>query len=798
MSGVHGMSCRLGEILDKPEAMHGELVRVTGIVQGVGFRPFVWHLAQACGIRGTVCNDGRGVTVHAWGTAQGLRDFTARLALSPPPLARIDHIERRLLTDYDHVPPDFAILQTRDDGVAQTDVAPDAATCPMCLTEIRQSGDRRYRYPFTNCTHCGPRFSIIHAIPYDRGNTSMSEFVMCPACQAEYDNPDDRRFHAQPNACPLCGPHVWLTDSDGQQIEIPASMDAIDHARTLICGGAILAIKGIGGIHLACDAANDDAVKQLRKRKHRDAKAFALMARDVTMVQRFARVSRAEQLLLTDRAAPIVILDSNGHGLSPAVAPEQDTVGFMLPYTPLHHLLMAGLENPIILTSGNNVDEPQCMNNDEVYKRLSELIDYALLHDRRIINRLDDSVIHLVAGRPRLLRRARGYTPIPLPLPDGFGAVPEVLAMGAELKNTFTLLQNGRAIVSQHIGDLEDMICLRDYLKQLGYYRRIYNHRTQIVAVDLHDDYQSTRQGRMIAGQEDLPVVAVQHHHAHIAACMAECGLPLDTRPILGVALDGLGMGDDGTLWGAEFLLCDYTKYRRLAYFQPMPLLGAGRASREPWRNTFAYLAGNLGWESVSRHYRNLDLIRFLSTKPVDNLHTMLARGVNSPLASSAGRLFDAVSAALGVCRERVSYEGQAAVELESLAAREFPGYSDDRYQAGLEKSDILAIDWAPMWQALLNDLQHGVAREKIAARFHHGVARSISVTVKRCREIQHFDTVALSGGVFQNRLLAEETSRLITAQGMTVLLPALYPCNDGGLSLGQAVVAAARISVIH
>ncbi|OQX49125.1 MAG: carbamoyltransferase HypF, partial [Candidatus Sedimenticola endophacoides] len=532
-----------------------------------------------------------------------------------------------------------------------------------CLEEVREPGNRRYRYPFTNCTHCGPRLSIIRSIPYDRAGTSMAEFTQCPACQGEYDDPADRRFHAQPNACAVCGPRLWLEDAHGEALENAGEADAVARAAALIRRGAILAVKGIGGVHLACDAANDDAVGRLRRRKRRYHKAFALMGRDLAMLGRYVRVSPLERQALLSPAAPIVVMERiAGHGLSAALAPGQNTLGFMLPYTPLHHLLMDALEGPIVLTSGNRSDEPQCIGNGESRHRLEGVADYWLLHDREIVNRLDDSVVREMAGRVRVVRRGRGYAPTPLVLPAGFAAAPPLLALGAELKNTFCLMQEGRAILSQHMGDLEEAATHREYRRSLDLYQGLFRHRPAALAVDMHPDYLSTQWGREWAAREGLELHRVQHHHAHITACMAEQGLDLDSGPVLGIALDGLGYGADGGIWGGEFMRVDYLGFERLASFEPVAMIGGARAIHEPWRNTYAHLAP--WWGEVEARYPELDLVRFLRARPLATLDAMLERGLNSPRASSAGRLFDAVAAALGLSREAVSHEGQAAIEL--------------------------------------------------------------------------------------------------------------------------------------
>jgi hydrogenase maturation protein HypF len=773
--------------------MRGESIRVSGIVQGVGFRPTVWRLARECGLVGRVWNDAEGVSIHAWGSPESLEILVQRLQAEQPPLSRIEKIVRTTLDEAEEAPGEFRIVASRE-GEVRTGVVADAATCPECLAEVLDTANRRYRYPFTNCTHCGPRLSIVRAIPYDRANTSMAVFPMCPRCQAEYEDPADRRFHAQPNACGDCGPRVWLVDADGTALPPDEGHDVIETAARLIRGGGILAIKGIGGIHLACDAGNDTAVERLRARKHRYHKALALMARDIEMVARFAQVSETEAALLRDRAAPVAVLNAAGEPLADGVAPGQNTLGFMLPYTPLHHLLMQGMTRPLVLTSGNRSDEPQTIDNEDARRRLERIADYYLLHDRDIVNRLDDSVLRIAAGKPRFLRRARGYAPQPILLPAEFAAAGQLLAMGGELKNTFCLLKAGRAILSQHIGDLEDAVTFRDYLHNLELYRDLFDHRPAVIAVDQHPDYLSTRLGREQAQAGGLQLVEVQHHHAHIAACLAEHAVPLDSGPVLGVVLDGLGFGEDGTFWGGEFLLADYSGFRRLARFRPIPMPGGVQAMREPWRNTWAHLYGAFGWEAVRGRYADLDIVRFLETRPLNGLQTMAGKRLNSPMASSCGRLFDAVAAAIGVCRDRVSHEGQAAMELESLAAPEFHGEARNGYPCELREGEIRTLEWRRLWEALLDDLRRGVSPATVAARFHQGLAWAVADTaVALCHE-SGLDTVVLGGGVFQNRLLLEGVIGILRETGVRVLSPEKVPANDGGLALGQAAIAAASL----
>ncbi len=769
----------------------GFAVRIRGLVQGVGFRPSVWRLARDLGLAGEVRNDGDGVLVRAWGPADALQGLLDRLPREAPPLSRIDRIEVAPL-DQAAERADFIIVESAG-GAVRTGVVPDAATCPACLSEVMDRGDRRYRYPFANCTHCGPRLSILRAIPYDRANTSMAAFPLCADCAAEYGSPADRRFHAQPNACAVCGPRLWLEDEEGAPLRDPDGRDAISHARDLIAAGAIVAVKGIGGFHLACDAANEAAVARLRQRKRRFDKPFALLARDLAMVRDYARLSETEAALLRSAAAPIVVLDrlESAAPLAAGIAPGQNGLGFMLPYTPLHHLLAQGLARPIVLTSGNRSEEPQTCDNRDARARLAGIADAWLLHDRENVNRLDDSVARVAGGVPRLLRRARGYAPAPLPLPPGFEAAPAVLAMGGELKNSFCLLKDGQAILSPHIGDLEDPLTHADYRRSLDLFRALFEFRPDLVAVDRHPQYHATEWGRRLAEEEAVPLAEVQHHHAHLAACLAEHGRPLNGGPVLGVILDGLGYGAGEDLWGGEFLLGDYLGFQRLANFAPVALLGGAKAMREPWRNTYAHLRQFLGWEEVERRWPDLPIVRFLAKKPRHTLDRMIERGINAPPASSAGRLFDAVAAALGLCRAQASFEGQAAIELEALA--ETAASERRAYGFATGGSDGVELGWAPLWEALLDDLAAGVAPARIAARFHNGLIDALARTAAGLAASRGVTSAVLSGGVFQNRILLEGVTAGLEARGLQVLSPVQVPANDGGLSLGQACVSAAR-----
>ena len=806
----------------------GEEIRVRGLVQGVGFRPNVWRLATECDLVGEVHNDSDGVLIHVWG-AQSARDrFVERIQEESPPLARIIALERRRL-DAPPVAGPFRITASEKNGAhtVHTGVIPDAAVCRACVAETLNPAQPRYRYPFTNCTHCGPRLSIVRAIPYDRENTSMRTFRMCADCRAEYENPADRRFHAQPIACPQCGPQVWLVTNTGLSVLREEGQDVIDQARRLLLEGYIVAIKGLGGFHLACDATNAEAVTRLRRRKRRYHKAFALMARDIAVVERYCRVSQEERALLASPMAPIVLCEVSGNAgnagnasnadnaLPAAVAPGLTALGFMLPYTPLHHVLMYSLDRPIVLTSGNLSDEPQCTGNEDAQQRLAGIADYFLLHDRDIVNRIDDSVVRIMDGSPRLLRRARGYAPAPMALPPGFQAAPPILGMGSMLKNTFCLVADGQAILSAHQGDLEDAATLHDYDHNLALFRSLFEHAPSIIAVDGHPDYGSTRRGQEWAERESLPIAWIQHHHAHIASCLAENAVPLDAPPVLGIVLDGLGMGEDGDLWGGEFMLADYRAFRRLARFKPIALIGGDMAMRAPWRSTYAHLTASIGWAAVKNAYGSLALTRFLESKPLATFDAMLAQGFNCPPASSCGRLFDAVAAAVGVCRDTTSYEGQAAIELEALASQTIDVEPSTAYPFSLQetRTGMMEIDPAPMWRALLHDLAAHTAQGVMAARFHMGLSKAIVAMAIRCGKrvgprmvgprtvgprtvgprTAEPRSAALSGGVFQNRLLFEHVASGLRAHGFAVLSQCQVPANDGGISLGQCVIAAAR-----
>lgn len=783
-----------------------ELIRIRGLVQGVGFRPTMWRLAQRHGLRGSVANDGEGVRIHVCGPADAVEGFVLDLPQASPPLARIDHIERAPALP---LPQGAGFhIAASDPTLVRTGIVADAAACAACVDEVFDPFARRFRYPFTNCTHCGPRLSIVERIPYDRAGTTMAAFALCAACAAEYRDPADRRFHAQPVACHVCGPKLRLVRADGLQYALDAlsMLDEADAACTLLQRGRIVAIQGLGGYQLACDATQIEAVARLRAGKRRLVKPFALMARDLDVVRRYARITTAEERLLESAAAPIVLLEraagSNPAVLAAIVAPRLDRLGFMLPNTPLHHLLLKRMQRPIVLTSGNSSDEPQAILAADARHRLADLADYFLEHDRPIARRVDDSVAQVVAGRARLLRRARGYAPASLPLPAGFEHAPQVLGFGGDYKNTFCLLRAGEAVVSPHVGDLQNPLNRADYQHALGDFRGFFEFAPEALACDLHPDYSSARLARTQAEAAGRPLFECQHHHAHIAACLAENGVARDFGPVIGVALDGTGYGDDGSLWGGEFLLADYTGYRRLGRFKPVALIGGEAAIREPWRSTYAHIMAEMGWPRFAMNYAELELFDVLRRKPRELLDGMLTRGVNCPQASSCGRLFDAVAAAVGLVRDSAAYEGQGAAELEAAVDRNCLENEDPRlnYPFPIPRSAGLPyIEPLAMWSALFGDLILHTPPGVIAARFHRGLAQVIVRMVEQIaadagaggQALRH---VALSGGVFQNRVLFERVLTGLEARGFVVFTHSRIPCNDGGLALGQAVIAAARL----
>jgi hydrogenase maturation protein HypF len=768
-------------------AAEGRLIRVSGLVQGVGFRPTVWRVATGLGLAGHVRNDAAGVEIALWCSDVEYAAFRTQLEAECPPLARIDRIETKSLAGMR--PRDGFSIAASAGGRVQTGIVADAACCPQCLAEILDPRDRRYFYPFANCTHCGPRLSIIESVPYDRASTSMRHFPMCETCRAEYENPADRRFHAQPIACPDCGPRIWLEGEAGPEpADGPEAV--IGQAAALIGAGRILAIKGIGGFHLACDARDESTVAELRRRKQRDAKPFALMARDLAQLAGFAELCEAEERVLASHTAPIVLLRRRAGGLIAAgVAPAHDRLGVMLPYTPLHHLLLRAFDGPVVMTSANRSGEPQCTGNDEARRELAGLADCWLMHDRDIVNRLDDSVVRCDGPAVSVLRRARGYAPEPLALPAGAGDGLHVLATGGDLKGAFCLAADGRAVLSQHLGDLDEVKNQKAWREALRLYQGHFDTKPDLVVTDRHPGYRSTRMGIELARETGARLLQVQHHHAHLAACLAGHGRALDAPPVIGVILDGLGYGDDGTIWGGEFLLGDYRACRRLAHFDAVAMPGGDKASIEPWRNAYAHLTHAFGGGFLAGPAGSLPFARRLAEKPLAVLDRMVERRINAPLASSAGRLFDACAAILGVCFERQSYEGQAGTELEALANPFFE--AAEAWTLPLSP-DQPVIRWRGLWEAMIEDLGAGVGPGLIAARFHRTLVSAASRTAIRLARENGVDVVALSGGVFQNRLVLAGMLAALTAAGIEAIAHAGIPANDGGLALGQATIGLA------
>ncbi|MFH3480119.1 carbamoyltransferase HypF [Xanthobacter variabilis] len=879
--------------------MAGELesaieITLGGIVQGVGFRPFVYRLARRMGLCGHVCNLGDRVIIRVAGSPAVLDAFAAALLAEAPPLARIDQVSRAPAPRPDEM--DFRIIASGP-GTVSVGVVPDVATCPACRAEMADPKARRFRYAFTNCTDCGPRFSIVTGLPYDRPATTMAGFIMCPDCAAEYADPADRRFHAQPIACPVCGPRVWLERGEGpgspsapdggeavapdsasgaarvvqggaghmeeagssiaafaagraaeeeraadgplrpplraldgglartadparsgpaagfDSSSTPASVgagtglpsgageevlrkgpasaevDPLAQAAALLCDGGIVAVKGIGGFHIACDATNAAAVDELRRRKRRPAKPLAIMA-DGAMAARLCIIGTEEAAALAAPSAPIVLLPlREGAGLAAGIAPGQRHVGVMLPYTPLHHLLLEAVGRPLVMTSGNSSGAPQVIGNGEARAALAGIVDAFLMHDRPIARRLDDSVMRLAAGQARVLRRGRGLAPMPLALPEDFAPAPPILALGAELKSAICLTHGAKALLSHHLGDLDEPGTADAFDAAIADYGALFAHAPQVVAVDAHPGYHATRLGTARALADGLPLEIVQHHHAHMAAVMAENGWRRGDGPVIGIVLDGLGLGADGTIWGAEILCGDYVAAERVAHLSPIPLMGGDAANREPWRVLLAHLDRALGRAAVDA---DASLRPLFAHRPVATLRAMADKGLNAPPASSAGRLFDAVAALLGLAPTRLTHEGEAAMALEACARLEGEPYPFALTQEN-GAGGVQELDPSPLWRALVADRAAGRDTGAMAGAFHLGLGTAFADAAALRAEEKGVRAVALSGGVFQNALLMEIVTRRLADHGLRVLLPAAVPANDGGLALGQAAVAAAR-----
>ncbi|WP_412537718.1 carbamoyltransferase HypF [Longispora sp. K20-0274] len=746
-------------------------VRVEGVVQGVGFRPFVRLLATGLGLVGHVRNDAHGVLIEVEGPPGAVAEFLATLEREPPPLAMIEHVTCGALPAAGG--STFDIVASEAGAGRSTLVAPDTATCADCVRELWDPADRRFRYPFVNCTHCGPRFTIVRDVPYDRAMTTMAGFPLCADCAAEYHDPADRRFHAQPVCCPACGPTVRLTDPAGAAL--PG--EPVAAAAELLRQGAVLAVKGLGGFHLAVDAGSEGAAAALRARKHREEKPFAVMVADVDAARALCVVDEDEENLLSGTRRPVVLLRRHPHApVAPSVAPGNPFLGLMLPYTPLHHLLLAEAGGPLVMTSGNVSDEPIVYRDDDALDRLGPLVDAFLTHDRPIHARADDSVARVFAGRELPVRRSRGYAPRPVTVPWEFRR--PVLACGAELKNTFCLGRGRHAFVSGHLGDLENYETLRSFTEGIAHHGRLFDVRPEVVAHDLHPEYLSTKYALDLGGVE---LVGVQHHHAHIASCLADNG---EAGPVIGVAFDGLGYGTDATLWGGEFLVADLVGFRRAGHLEQVPMPGGAAAVREPWRMAAAWL--DRAFEGAPPEGLGVTLRNGDRWADVVRLGRS---GFNAPATSSAGRLFDAVAALLGV-RDTVSYEGQAAIELERWADT---GDGTGGYEVLLGDGDPFVVSGAAIVRGVAGDVLAGTPGPVVAARFHRTMARVVLAGAVRLRTREGLSVVALSGGVFQNVVLLGEAVALLTGAGFRVLTHSRVPPNDGGISLGQAVVAGAR-----
>jgi hydrogenase maturation protein HypF len=751
-------------------------LHITGIVQGVGFRPTVFNLAQRYSLTGWVLNNAHGVEIELRGSEQNVQAVIQDLRQNPPPLSVIDSFTVEDAPDQAFT--EFQIRHSVDDPSDFLPVSPDLNICPDCRRELFDSSDRRYRYPFINCTNCGPRFSIVTGIPYDRPNTSMAGFSLCPDCAEEYRDPANRRFHAQPIACPVCGPQIWYEESGQKLAERETALQA---ARKALAEGKILAVKGLGGFHLVCDAQNPQTVEKLRLRKRRSGKPFALMAFDLETIREFSRVSLDEENLLNSPTAPVVLLETTAAGkeLACLVAPDQNRLGFMLPYTPLHLLLLEpaeGFPKVLVMTSGNLSEEPIAYTNPDAQSRLSQLVDGFLLHDRPIHTRIDDSVISVIEGIPHIQRRARGFAPLPLQISSN--AIP-TLACGTELKNTFCLVRDRYAFVSHHIGDLENQETLTAFEDAIRHYEKIFRIKPQLLAADMHPDYLASRYARQRAAEENLPLVEVQHHHAHIVSCMADNGLKQHER-VIGLAFDGTGFGTDGAIWGGEVLLADWKGFQRLCHLEYMPLPGGEAAVRKPARMALSLILQ----AGIDPDCFPFPFQQALDPEEQAAVANQVRTGFNTPKTSSVGRLFDGVAALIGL-HQQISYEAQNAIALETIADPN----EQSSYDFPIEDGQILV---SPLIQAIVEDIKQKVAPAVISGRFHNGLTACAVTVCEQIRSQTGLRQVALSGGVWQNKILIRQTIAALKASNFEVFWPRKLPTNDGGVSLGQALVALA------
>jgi len=746
-------------------------LEVNGIVQGVGFRPFVYQLAKHHGIKGEVANTSLGVSLHIEGPSEDIELFHHDLSHNNPPLARITQISIHpgSVKGYN----DFSITQSLNNAGTETLISPDVSICEDCLHELLDPCDRRHKYPFINCTNCGPRYTIIDDIPYDRPNTSMKHFRMCKQCRDEYDNPENRRFHAQPNACEVCGPHVDLYRNTREMI---STEKPVEKTAELLRQGHIVAVKGLGGFHLAADAENSDAVARLRARKHREEKPFALMSYSTDDIRKYAVVGPEDESLLLSPQRPIVILKKRpSNCISEQVSPANKNFGTMLPYTPIHYLLLGCGFAALVMTSGNMSEEPIAIDNEDAFERLSGIADFFLIHNRDIYLRGDDSIVRYAAGYTRFIRRSRGYVPTPVFLEN---KVPQILACGAELKNTVCFTKKNTAFLSQHIGDLENAAAYEFFDETIEHMKRILNIEPEILAHDLHPDYLSTRYA---VEQPDIEKVPVQHHHAHIVSCMAENMLD---GQVIGLSFDGTGYGPDGSIWGGEVLVADKKDFSRKAHLSYVPMPGSSAAVKEPWRMAISYL-----YDAFGDAFLDLDLpvLRDIDERNVNIISEMIIKRVNSPATSSLGRLFDGIASIIGM-RHSVCYEGQAAMELEMISGEK----TKEAYEYEWASGDMYTILPRPIISGVVNDMKKGVALSRISAKFHETLIRLFSNLCEDIRTETDLNRVALSGGVFQNEIILTGMIRALEERNFQVFTHHLVPTNDGGLSLGQAVIAAA------
>ena len=795
----HGDRARTGDPRSAAGAPFAIEIRVRGCVPGGGLRPMVWRFARELGVTGEVLNDGDGVLIRARGEPGALAAFLSRLSQDLPPLARVDAVEPRAFLGA----PAGDRHVAGERGSRRSQIAADAAICDACAADVCDPFGRRYRYPFTACPHCGPRLSIMTGVPYARAATTLAGFALCPPCAAEYADPGDRRFRAEATGCRACGPRARLVRYDGRAASFAAFslLDDPDAVAGLLTAGEIVAIKGLGGYHLACDATLPAAVARLRAATQRAARPLPVMARSLDVIRRYCAVDAAEAAALAGPQAPIVVLDAVGpEALPDLIAPGLATLGFLLPTTPLHHLILRRFDRPVVMTSGNRSGEPQATDDADAARRLAGIATYALVHDRPIASRVEDSVVRRADGAIRVVRRARGYCPASIKLPAGFARAPEVLAMGGDRHAAFCLIRRGEAILSQHLGDLADPAALHDYRAELARYAALFAHTPSALAIDRDPELVTSALARGHAATAGLPIAVVQHHHASVAACLAENGHALAAPPVLGVVLDGLGLGDDGALWGGEFLLADYRRAERLGSCKPVAMLGGERAAREPWRNLYAHLVAELGWPALTLSFAELPLHARLAGKPRALLDGMLASGRQAPVASSCGRLFEAVAAAVGICFERQDYDGEAAARLEAAVDPHALDEGDElAYPFAIPRlpgSTMPYLEPLAMWNAILGDLVRATPVGVIAARFHRGLARAVAQMVSklaRAGDGRRFDTVALSGSCFHNRILLEQCARRLRGDGFVVLSHAQVPSGDGGLALGQAAICAAR-----